>query len=186
MHERRYNRAVERLRDPERVSRLEVPRVVDLILEGQKPGSVLDVGVGSGLFAEAFAARGLRAAGVDANPDMLPAAQEFVPGGVFKQGTAEALPFQDGEFDLVFLGLVLHETDDPLLALREARRVARLRVAVLEWPYREAEFGPPLSDRLPVQKVLEMAGQAGLVASGPALLQNLVLYRFDVPAEARP
>ena len=34
------------------------------------------------------------------------------------------------------LGHVLHETDDPVAALVEARRAARLRVVVLEWPYR--------------------------------------------------
>ena len=78
MHERRYNRAVERLRDPERVARMEVERVVSLALEGlEGVGTVLDIGTGSGLFAEQFAGRGLDVAGVDANPEMLRAAQGF-------------------------------------------------------------------------------------------------------------
>jgi ubiquinone/menaquinone biosynthesis C-methylase UbiE len=142
---------------------------------------VLDVGTGSGLFAEAFAQQGLHAAGVDANPEMIRAAQGFLPGGAFREGTAEALPFSDGEYDLLFLGLVLHETDDPLQAIREARRVARLRVAVLEWPYREAEVGPPLADRLPVETVLKFAALAGLPAPAPLELEHVLLYRFDVP-----
>jgi ubiquinone/menaquinone biosynthesis C-methylase UbiE len=181
MHERRFNREIERLRDPERVARLEVSRVVALALEGLSAKSVLDVGTGTGLFAEAFAQQGLAVSGVDANPEMLPAAQGFVPMGTFKLGTAEALPFEDASADLVFMGLVFHETDDPLLALQEARRVARSRVAILEWPYVEAEFGPPLAHRMPEERVLELAGQAGLLPAAPVALPGLLVYRFNVP-----
>ena len=183
MHERRYSHPAERLRNPERVSRLQVPRVVELALEGLEARSLLDIGTGSALFAEAFAQQGLTVAGVDANPEMVQAAQGFVPEGIFKLGTAEALPFADAEFDLVFLGLVLHETDEPLRALQEARRAARLRVAVLEWPYVEAEFGPPIAHRLPENRVRSMAEQAGLVAPAPVQLDGLVLYRLDIPGE---
>ncbi len=181
MHERRFNRGIERLRDPERVSRLEVPRVVDLSLEGIQARSVLDIGTGTGLFAESFARHGLAISGVDANPEMIRAVKGFVPDGNFKVGIAEELPFGDCEIDLAFLGLVLHETDDAVKALQEARRVVKLRVAVLEWPHIEAEFGPPLSDRLPVDKVLEMASLAGLKPNSYLQLQHLLLSRFDVP-----
>ena len=124
MHERRFNREIERLRDPERIARLEVERVVNLALENLKEvQTVLDVGTGSGLFAEQFAAKGLKVTGLDVNPEMLPAAQQYVPSGTFQEGVAEKLPFLDGSFDLVFMGLLLHETDDLLAALREAHRV---------------------------------------------------------------
>ena len=43
---------------PERVARLEVERVVSLCLETADFKSVLDVGVGSGLFSEAFSKQG--------------------------------------------------------------------------------------------------------------------------------
>jgi len=90
MHERRFNREIERLRDPERIARLEVERVVDLALEGLKEvQSVLDVGTGSGLFAEQFAAKGLQVTGLDANPEMIPAARQYVPAGTFHEGIAE-------------------------------------------------------------------------------------------------
>ena len=96
--------------------------------------NVLDVGTGTGLFAESFSERGLEVSGLDANPEMLVAAHQFVPKGIFREGTAEALPYPDSSFDLVFLGLVLHESDEPLKTLKEARRVARKRVCILEWP----------------------------------------------------
>ena len=72
----------------------------------------LDIGTGTGVFAEAFAARGLQVAGVDASADMIALARGFVPQGRFEVAPAEALPFADQTFDLVFLGLVLHEADD--------------------------------------------------------------------------
>ena len=124
MHERRFGGQIDRLRAPERVALLEVARVVSLCLEGIAVQRVLDVGTGSGIFAEEFAARGLAVSGVDVNPAMPPVAHGFVPSGEFEVAPAEALPFEDGVFDLAFLGHVLHETDDALKALSEARRVA--------------------------------------------------------------
>lgn len=180
MHEKRFHREISWLRDPERVGRLEVERVVALALQGQPIRSMLDVGTGSGLFAEQFASAGLSVGGADANPAMIAAAREHLPQADLKEATAEDLPFEDGQFDLVFLGLVLHETDDPLAALKEARRVAAKRVAVLEWPYAEGEIGPPLSDRLPGEQVIALAKTAGIDHAEIFPLRHLVLYRFDL------
>jgi ubiquinone/menaquinone biosynthesis C-methylase UbiE len=181
MHERRFNREIERLRDPERLARMEVERVVNLSLENlENTRTVLDIGVGSGVFAEAFAARGMQVSGVDVNPEMLPAAQAFVPSGIFKEGTAEELPFADTAFDLSFMGLLLHETDDALAALKEAHRVTRNRLAVLEWVHTEQPFGPPLEDRIPGERVLSLAQQAGFQHIEELQLQTLVLYRCSV------
>jgi ubiquinone/menaquinone biosynthesis C-methylase UbiE len=180
MHERRFNREIERLRDPDRIARLQVERVVDLVLESLKEvRTVLDVGTGSGLFAEQFAEKGLQVTGLDVNPQMLPAAQQYVPSGTFQEGAAEKLPFPDGSFDLVFMGLLLHETDDIPAALREAHRVTRQRVAVLEWPDEEQTFGPPREHRLSLDKITALARQAGFTQVEPIRLENLVLYRFD-------
>ncbi len=132
MHEKRFEGDFDRLRSPERIARLEVERVVDLCLAGAHISRVLDIGTGTGLFAEAFARRGLQVSGIDANPTMLPVARGFVPSGDFREGVAEALPFSDGSFDLVFLGVVLHEADDLQKALEEALRVSGQRVGILE------------------------------------------------------
>ena len=75
LHEKLYDGGVERLRAPERVARLEVERVISLCLEAADLKSVLDVGVGSGLFSEAFAQHGLEVDGVDINPEMIVAAK---------------------------------------------------------------------------------------------------------------
>ena len=180
MHERRFNREIKRLRDPERVARMEVPRVVDLSLEGiPLSGSVLDIGSGSGLFAEDFVRRGLAVTGLDANPEMLPAARQFVPEADFREGVAEALPFGDGSFDLVFMGLLLHETDDISAALEEAHRVTSRRLAVLEWPKEQQEFGPPLDHRLDADEVISLSKRTGFLNIEMMPLTHLVLYRMD-------
>ncbi len=180
MHEKRFSGAVERLRAPERVARLDVERVVSLCLESSKTRNVLDVGAGSGLFSEAFEKQGVEVSGVDSNPEMVPVARQFVPGGDFRLGAAEALPYPDASFDLVFLGLVLHESDEPLKALREARRVARQRVSILEWPYAEGEFGPPLEHRLNPASIAEMIQQAGFRHLESIPLAHTTLYRLEI------
>jgi ubiquinone/menaquinone biosynthesis C-methylase UbiE len=157
---------------------LEVDRVVRLSLEGLSVGSVLDVGTGTGIFAEAFTRLGMRATGIDTDEAMLATAQHHVPEAVFSQAPAEAIPFEVGAFDLVFLGHVLHETDSQLDALREARRVARQRVTVLEWPYQLQAYGPPLRCRLRPQAVEQMAAEAGYGSVETIRLNPLDFYRL--------
>ncbi len=169
------------LRSPGRLARLEVGRVVDLSLEGIIAKDMLDVGTGSAIFAEAFAACGLRVAGVDGSEEMLALARGYVPGGDFRLAPAEALPFAPRAFDLVFLGQMLHEANDPVAALKEARRVARQRVSVLEWPYLSETQGPPLEERLSSERIAELAARAGFTRQPEALpLAQLVLYRLAV------
>jgi ubiquinone/menaquinone biosynthesis C-methylase UbiE len=159
---------------------MEVPRVVDLCIAAPACASVLDVGTGTGIWAEAFASRGLRVEGIEPNPELLSAAVSFVMGVDFKKGNAESLPYAAASFDLVFLGHVLHETDDPLAALNEAKRVARLRVAVLEWPYREEDKGPPLAHRLQPERIIALAEKAGFTKIERCALSHMELYRLTL------
>jgi hypothetical protein len=77
------------------------------------------------------------------------------------------------------MGLLLHETDDPLAALQEAQRVALQRLAVLEWPDEVQTFGPPREDRLAYEAIAALAKQAGFKEVQQVRLANLVLYRMD-------
>jgi len=182
-HERRYGSPAERLRAPERVALLEIPRVLALCLEGIPAARALDVGTGTGLFAEAFSESGLEVTGIDPNPDLLAVARRH-SAGAFLRGAAESLPFGDRSFDVVMLGHVLHETDDPAAALMEARRVARHRVAVLEWPYMEEEMGPPLAHRLTESNIRSLAHAAGFTVIDRTVLTHMHLYRLT-PQEMR-
>ncbi|HSB67612.1 MAG TPA: class I SAM-dependent methyltransferase [Anaerolineales bacterium] len=180
MHEKIYKGGIERLRAPERVARLEVGKVISLCLEGGDLKSVLDVGVGSGFFSEGFAQHGLVVAGVDVKPEMIVAAKQFVPKGQFHESTAEALPYPDASFDLVFFGLLLHESDEPLKVLQEARRVSRQRICILEWRYQEEEFGPPLEHRLSLAQIADLVQKAGFAHLESIPLTYLVLYRLTI------
>jgi ubiquinone/menaquinone biosynthesis C-methylase UbiE len=180
MHERRFKADMKLLRSSSRMELLEVDRVVKLCLERFDAQNVLDVGTGTGLFAETFASKGLEVTGIDANPEMVEAAQLYVPQSHFQQAAAEKIPFPDKMFDLVFLGLVLHETDDPLLALKEARRLAELGVAVLEWSYQEEEHGPPLAHRLKPEDIEALAQRAGFQGVDLVPLKHLMLYSITV------
>jgi ubiquinone/menaquinone biosynthesis C-methylase UbiE len=179
MHEKRFHGGAERLRSPARVALLETARVVGLSTEGGAIASVLDVGTGTGIFAEAFLTAGLKATGIDPAADLLGLARVHVPQAVFHEGVAEKLPFADREFDLVFLGHVLHETDNPEAALREARRVAAKRVVILEWPFRSEESGPPLAHRLSPERVLALAASTGLSSLRRIELSHMDLYVWD-------
>jgi ubiquinone/menaquinone biosynthesis C-methylase UbiE len=179
MHEHRFHGDLARLRSPERLVWLEVNRVIELSTKGGNIRRVLDVGTGSGIFAEAFANAGLEVEGLDANPEMLTAARELVPGVHFQEGTAESLPYPDAAFDLVFMGLLFHETDDRSKAMQEAARVARQRAAALEWPYEQQAIGPGLDERLTEQQMTELVVQAGLSITQIFHLQSLVLYILE-------
>lgn len=180
MREKRFHGDVGMLRSPERVALLEVERVVALSLDGLSVETVLEVGTGSGIFAEAFSRLGLDVTGIDGRAEMIAVARSFVPGGKFALGEAEKLPFADRSFDLVFLGHLLHETDRPLGAIAEARRVARLRAAVLEWPYVEEEHGPPLSHRLAPDAIADLARRAGFACHERIGLRHMDFYRMEV------
>jgi ubiquinone/menaquinone biosynthesis C-methylase UbiE len=178
MHEHRFHGDISRLRRPERLALLEVNRVVELTTQDGNLRRILDVGTGSGIFAEAFALAGFEVEGLDASPEMLAVARGLVPGVTFQEGIAESLPYPDTSFDLVFMGLLFHETDDRLKALQEASRVTRQRVAILEWPHTKQYDGPELEDRLTAKDIKGLAGQARLIPLQVFHLHALDLYLF--------
>ncbi len=91
--------------------------------------SLLEVGCGAGgagvLLRPSLAAGGTWTA-LDLSPRMVALAQEALgPAAQVVQGSAEALPFEDGSFDRLLSNLCLMLVADPVQALREARRVTR-------------------------------------------------------------
>jgi SAM-dependent methyltransferase len=88
------------------------------------PGrATLEVGCGEGRVARDLVARGHRVTGLDASPTLLRAAAETDPGSHYVVGHAEALPFDDGAFDLVVAYNSLMDVEDMPAAVREAARV---------------------------------------------------------------
>ena len=87
--------------------------------------SVLDVGCGDGRLASLVASerRDVRVRGIDVlkRPHTEIPVQEF--DGV-------RIPYEDASFDVVLFVDVLHHTEDPMVLLREARRVARRAIVL--------------------------------------------------------
>lgn len=104
---------------------------------------VLDVATGTGMVAVALVRRyGCAVVGLDQSPEMLAGAQAKLAvdprlAGQIElvRGEAEALPFDDGEFDHLTFTYLLRYVDDPAATLRELARVVRPggRIASLEF-----------------------------------------------------
>lgn len=179
-NERVYNQKINKLRSPDRIKLIEVEKVTKLSLENINAVKVLDVGTGSGLFAESFALNGLNVSGIDINTEMIETVREFVPEGEFLNAPAESIPYPDKSFDLVFLGHVLHESDDQFKTISEAERVAKQRIVILEWPYIKEEAGPPIEHRISKEKIYDLVSKIDPKKIETIKLAHMVLIRIDL------
>ncbi len=148
---------------------------------------VLDVACGTGALTSAVVSLvgplGT-VVGLDPNPEMLEVARRRSAAVTWRQGRAEALPFEDDSFDRVVSQFGLMFFDDPSLGLAEMRRVVRPggRLTVAVWDAIHASpgysvlaeilqdlFGSEIADafRAPfrlgnVEALMAVARQAGL------------------------
>ena len=105
----------------------------------EAPMRALDVGCGTGgltaVLAELLGAESVT--GVEPSEPFAAAARERVPGAEIVQGSAEALPFEDDQFDAVLSQLVVNFMADAERGVRELARVARPggTVAACVWDY---------------------------------------------------
>jgi SAM-dependent methyltransferase len=95
-----------------------------------KPASLCDVGCGAGALLTYAHSLGIAAAGIE--PDAARCAEARARGLDIRAGTAEALPFADGAFDIVTFENSLHHVSEIGRALAEAMRVARRAVVIVD------------------------------------------------------
>jgi len=90
--------------------------------------TILDLGAGTGRFstmlADAFDAR---VVGVEPSEKMRAEAERGSahPRVVYREGTADALPAAEGEFDFALLSMVIHHVTDVVACVRELHRVVK-------------------------------------------------------------
>jgi SAM-dependent methyltransferase len=108
---------------------------------------VLDVGCGPGaLTAELVRRLGAGSvAAVDPSEPFVEAAKARQPGVDVRRAAAEALPFDDGEFDASLAQLVVHFMADPLAGVAEMARVTRSGGVVAACVWDLTEGGGPLA-----------------------------------------
>lgn len=131
-----------------------IEQIILTLVDPRQGERVLDIGCGPGNHLLILAKLGLNLSGIDASPYMVEKARERLGHlCTFKTGIAEDLPFDDNEFDLVFLINTLEFLDEPLQALREAGRVASRKVFIgvinsLSWNGLARKFQGYLGDPL--------------------------------------
>src|ERR1700719_783650 len=106
----------------------------------------LDVGCGPGALTAVLVDRlgAQSVAAVDPSEPFVAAVQARHPGVRAQCATAEALPFEGGEFDSALAQLVVQFMDDPVAGLREMARVIRPdgMVAACVWDHGPDGHGP--------------------------------------------
>lgn len=107
-----------------RADRLETNLLSRLLDWIGPPGTLLEIGVGTGHFARRFAPLGWRVVGVDISAPMLRDAA-WLDSPPVACGDALRLPFRDVGFDVAALVATLEFVADSDQALREAVRVSR-------------------------------------------------------------
>jgi SAM-dependent methyltransferase len=136
---------------------------------------LLDVATGPGFVAAAAASRGARVVGLDFSAAMIAAAARLHHEIVFREGDAEALPFDSNTFDAVVMNFGLLHLARPEAAIEEAARVLRPggRYAFTVWaaPGQAAGFGIVL-------RAIERFGRLDVdLPEGPPF------FRFSSPDE---
>jgi len=123
------------------------PALLDAVGAGRGT-RILDVACGPGFIAAAAAERGAVVTGLDFASAMVDEATRRHPGIAFRQGDAEALPFEDESFDALTMNFGMLHLARPDTAIAEALRVLRPggRYGFTVWagPDRAAGFGMAL------------------------------------------
>jgi SAM-dependent methyltransferase len=135
---------------------------------------LLDVACGPGFIAGAAADRGALVTGLDFSAAMVAQARQRLPALTFREGDAEALPFEPGSFDAVVMNFGLLHLARPDAALAEAHRVLRPggRYAFTVWSEQAMAF------QLAVRAIEEHGNAKVPLPEGPAF------FRFSDAAEA--
>jgi len=131
--------------------------------------AVLDVATGPGFVAAAAAGRGANVTGLDFSPAMLALARANAPAIAFREGDAQALPFDAGAFDAVVMNFGMLHLARPDAAIGEAYRVLRPggRFAFTVWAGPELAMGFGL-----VMKAIETYGTPNVgLPEGPAFFK---------------
>src|SRR5439155_17150810 len=154
------------------------PQLAGALLDsaGVAAGSrVLDVCTGPGFIAGAAAARNATVVGLDFSAAMIAEARRLHPAVTFREGDAEALPFEAGTFDAVVMGFGLLHLSRPDTAIAEAHRVLRAggRYALTVWAAPEQTVGFDLV----LKAVQEHGNPKVLLPEGPPF------FRFSAPGE---
>ena len=117
--------SVDPYRDTFVYSRKKIDEVLFETLDGTRPGTLLDIGCGTGEYVRACTDRGWTVTGIEPSQGMLAHASDLNPDATIVSGSAEALPVGEATFDAVISIEVMRYLDDVDPALAEIQRVLK-------------------------------------------------------------
>jgi len=160
---------LERLNDPGRFDTM-IPSVMWSALGSPKPRIIVDIGAGTGLFAEKFVELAPEATvfAADMAPQMVEWMRENRPGVATGRlvpllSTENGVPRPDACAQLVTMLNLHHELADPGALYAEALRLLEPggQLLVVDWAPRETPKGPPLAIRASYQTLRTLLEAAG-------------------------
>lgn len=131
---------------------------------------MIDIGCGTGFFtlpASEITGPSGKVIGVDVSEKMLDEVKNKING---RGNNIElllsdniALPVGNSQATFALLANVLHEADDMMAMLSEAKRVLKPggRLAIIEWEKREMPMGPPVEHRIHHDEIMRMVMDSG-------------------------
>jgi ubiquinone/menaquinone biosynthesis C-methylase UbiE len=133
----------------------------------------IDIGCGRGFFtipaAKIVGSKG-RIFAIDINPINMTKLRENVDAAgytntILKTGNAEDLVLCDKCADIVFFGIVLHDFENPVKVLTNARSMLKQsgHLVDLDWKREQMSFGPPLQIRFNEEKARQLIKAAGFI-----------------------
>ena len=144
------------------------PRILDLAMKQKQivrfrerigetaEGSVLDLGIGSGVNWPFYGSRVRRVYGIDPSPELLKFARERARDAEAPVelvcGSGEAMPLESKSIDTVAVTFTLCSVSDPITTLAEARRVlkpAAVCSSLIASPTISCD--PPASSSIPLE-----------------------------------
>jgi SAM-dependent methyltransferase len=152
---------------------------------GDEPGSVLDMGCGTGRHLAEFAKRGVRCAGFDRSEEMLKSARERIAGTGAIVSSGDVISFRDGaKYDLVVslfavMGYMIENTD-----LVASFRTAAAHLDPGGLFIFDGWFGPAVLSTSPVKRRHEYQcnGETVVREATPTFdpVQQVVTVRYDL------
>ena len=139
---------------------------------GLQPGmTFIDIGCGQGFFtipAAKIVGESGKVYASDINQINVNKLREKVNAAglmnvIMQTGKAEDLKLCDACADIIFIGIVLHDFQDPLKVLANARSMLKPtgRLVDLDWKKEPMEFGPPMHIRFSEEKAIQLIESSG-------------------------